>query len=268
MIKHSGGVPSGKSSGLHEDDSSQEVEPPTPTEFIDAIVYWLKHWWDAPREKSKAADWLTAIVTIIVAAAAIWSAWIFQRQLNVAIESSRIDARAWVEIGPIAPVVFQKNVPQMFGGGKPKTTTTFRYDIVPRNVGKTTAYDVEIRGYETHASGEWGSNTEAIASLQDRRMMGKYKEVETGEPIPFPSFPMQRAIGPNTTATISASLGGQGPTTFRDGTMYFSYFVGRIDYTDAFKVSHWIKFCFFIEDEKGQIGYCREGNDEDRNPEN
>jgi hypothetical protein len=52
----------------------------------------------------------------------------------------------------------------------------------------------------------------------------------------------------------------------RKGSIY-QFIIERIDYTDDFRVKHWVTFCFFISDGKGNLQYCQEGNDEDRNPE-
>jgi hypothetical protein len=112
------------------------------------------------------------------------------------------------------------------------------------------------------------SSRDAIVSIQDKRLLGKYTEVETGQLIPFPETPIPKVLGPNTIAAVPFPVGGQEPTTFPDGTIFFSYFVGRIDYTDAFRIPHWIKFCFFIANANGDPQNCQEGNDEDRNSEN
>jgi hypothetical protein len=76
----------------HEDDN-----PPTPTEFLN----WLRHWWDAPREKSKAADWVMVGLTVAVAIAAFWSACIFQAQLTEMHQASIMDQRAWVGLAHV-----------------------------------------------------------------------------------------------------------------------------------------------------------------------
>lgn len=96
MVASSSDTPDGKSRNRHKDDSSQELEPPTPTEVVVAIVHWFQTWWEAPREKSKAADWFTAILTVVIAAAAIWSAFIFQGQLNETTKQTRLSVRPWI----------------------------------------------------------------------------------------------------------------------------------------------------------------------------
>jgi len=68
--------------------------PPTPSEFIE----WLRHWWDAPREKSKAADWAIAVLTVVIAIAAFWSAFVFQKQLTDARDTLVVGQRPWLGI--------------------------------------------------------------------------------------------------------------------------------------------------------------------------
>jgi hypothetical protein len=44
-------------------------------------------------------------------------------------------------------------------------------------------------------------------------------------------------------------------------------FSGRVDYDDAFGVSHWKTFCYRVVDASGVLEQCATGNDEDNNPE-
>jgi hypothetical protein len=86
-------APDRKSTDLHNNYAQNERNPPTPSEFI----VWLRQWWDAPREKSKAADWALVALTVLIAVAAFWSAWIFQGQLSQAREATRLVERQWNE---------------------------------------------------------------------------------------------------------------------------------------------------------------------------
>jgi len=77
-------TPDQESAPLNGPDAEEEHNPPTQSQVMEAIVYWLRHWWDSPREKSKAADWVMVALTVLIALAAFWSARIFQRQLTEA----------------------------------------------------------------------------------------------------------------------------------------------------------------------------------------
>ena len=52
-----------------------------------------------------------------------------------------------------------------------------------------------------------------------------------------------------------------------NGAYKYGYMLGRIDYIDAFNVDHWVHFCFMIMNNKGELGHCQYGNDEDSNQE-
>lgn len=81
--------------------------PPTPSEFMDATLFWLRRWWDAPREKSKAADWVMIFLTVLVVIAAFWSAFIFQGQLTAARDTLVIAQRPWLGIDSSPAIVVE-----------------------------------------------------------------------------------------------------------------------------------------------------------------
>jgi len=57
-------TPGQKSAPLNGPDAEEEHNPPTQSQVMEAIVYWLRHWWDSPREKSKAADCVMVALTL------------------------------------------------------------------------------------------------------------------------------------------------------------------------------------------------------------
>ena len=52
--------------------------PAPKSQLRDEIVEWLRRYWNTPREKTKWPDIAAIILTLVVAIAAIWSAFIFQ----------------------------------------------------------------------------------------------------------------------------------------------------------------------------------------------
>jgi hypothetical protein len=85
---------------------------PNPSEALAIVFDWLRHWWDAPREKSKAADWILVGLTVAIAIAAFWSAWIFQGQLTLADKQWKSQQVPWlgldestVSVSPLLKVV-------------------------------------------------------------------------------------------------------------------------------------------------------------------
>jgi hypothetical protein len=139
-------TPHNESADLNDNGSKNEGDPPTPSEFLD----WLRRWWDAPREKSKAADWVLVGLTVAIAIAAFWSAWVFQGQLEEAkrtTELTREAQRPWIKItdvelrkgyGPIKTLAFHwpltgAEVPPML-----------QIEVRMLNVGHSVAQDVEV----------------------------------------------------------------------------------------------------------------------------
>lgn len=115
------------------DDGDRE---PTPGEVLTLVGKWLRHRLRLSADKPKWTDVITAFLTVLIAAAAIVSAWLFQGQLTearkttrISLESFRVDQRAWIEIQPSVPTL---KSPASGGLG-----ALFTYNIFPKNVGKT-----------------------------------------------------------------------------------------------------------------------------------
>lgn len=239
--------------------------PPSPSESLAALVKWLRHYWDIPREKSKWTEAANVILTLLIAIAAFWSAWIFQGQLNEArkatdatLESFHTDERAWVEIEPIKPILLQPR-DNKFGAA-------FKYEIYLKNAGKTAAHDIAVKAESSGSSIELGAKRYEVGQMQDKYLLDKFTESGTGKPIHIPNNPVPKVLAPGAIATVPFTLSGQEPQIFPKTEMV-SYLIGRIDYTDEFRVKHWLKFCFFVVNARGELWNCQEGNDEDRNPE-
>ena len=108
----------------------------------EAILFWLHHYWDAPREKAKWTDGATVILTFGIAIAAFWSACIFQGQLTVARKTMEAQTRPWVGNGEIEVkqptfLVYPNNPIQG------RTQVSFVIDIPIKNVGNSPAFHVE-----------------------------------------------------------------------------------------------------------------------------
>ena len=176
--------------------------------------------------------------------------------LRQSIESFRVDERAWVELEPIKATPFSARTE--------KIGASFSYPIQIRNFGKTVARGVTLRASRngTQSSIAMGDSAEQIAWEQDKLLLGK---VPTAAEIPI-LIAVPSVLAPNTSSPVPAVLYGQEPQYFPNG-QWVSYIVGRVDYTDTFGVPHWVKFCFFVANPRGELWNCKEGNDEDRNPE-
>lgn len=102
------------------------------------------------------------------------------------------------------------------------------YGFYPKNIGKTIARNVHI-----HLDSATGADGKAA-------VLG----------------PQSLAPGERAPASV---------ITF--GDVFLTTFSGRIDYVDAFRVSHWETFCYRVVDTSGVLEQCPTGNDEDDNPE-
>lgn len=233
-----------------------------PSEVLRCVVEWLRGF-HLDRERSKAADWAMVILTIFAVIAAIVSAWFFQEQLiearrstNAAIHNFRVDERAWVELESIKGMLKSPRTA--------KVGTGFSYPIHVRNVGKTVARDVQFKATRiaTQSSIMMGDNAQSLAWTQDKLLLGK---VPTASEIPI-TISTPSVLAPNSASPAPAILYGEEPRIFPKDE-WVSYLIGRVDYADEFGVRHWLKFCFFVADPEGNLWNCKEGNDEDHNPE-
>ncbi len=206
------------------------------------------------RNATRAAVIAAAIYALI--SLAIWFQMIKQNKISSAelrqsTESFRVDERAWIEIQPIRPI---PRTPASSGFG-----AMFTYDIFPKNVGKTPAYDIAVKAVRgAPMSGlSLGDNADEIMSYQRMLLKNTF-----GMPDVLISRRVPKTLGPGEVSNAPFDVYGQEP---QKGL--YQFLIGRVDYTDAFRVQHWMTFCLFIADGKGDLQYCQQGNDEDRNPE-
>jgi hypothetical protein len=211
---------------------------------------------------------ITLVVLAIYTGVAAYQAFQMRRAtktaidtLNQSTESFRVDERAWVEIEPINPI--------LVAPASGKIGAAFRYLLYPKNVGKTVATDVQVRAVpQMTGSVQMGDDANQISSIQDKLLMMQIRgTLPDGSSTDMPiRQPMEKVLSPNTKATVPFTLNGQEPQVFSKDE-WVAYLIGRIDYLDAFRVPHWRKFCFFVARGTGELWNCKEGNDEDRNPE-
>ena len=110
---------------------------PSLSEVSVIVLNWLRHYWDAPRKKSKLADWAIAALTLIIAGAAFWSAFIFNSQLRAMRKHFEATDRPWIRAEPKveSPITFHDN-------GDLSMSVTF----ILNNVGHSVATDVTVYG--------------------------------------------------------------------------------------------------------------------------
>lgn len=156
----------------------------------------------------------------------------------------RTDERSWIVI---SAVKLKDIVPAHENFAK-----QFIFTVVPKNVGKTVARDVRIHIINP---------VNDMAFLTDRKAILKAEDVFSHEWI-YPNYPGPQTLAPNAEPPVPLEQFVIEP----QGTKY-GFILGRIDYVDVFHVSHWLHFCYFAKDDKGTLGHCLYGNDQDSNPE-
>jgi hypothetical protein len=206
---------------------------PTPSEVLRYIRVYLRRSSEQEREKSKAADWVTAVSTALGLIFAGVSAVVVFLQLRDAHHNFIVDERAWIEIDV-------KPVPHLPILGTNQTVT--KYNFVPKNIGKTVARDVSVTIDNPAPQADEKQMVSDYDKALSRGSLGKKLEVT-------------QVILPNATATVPYSF------SFLEEGDAWHYIVGLLDYKDAFGFQHHKWFCFRVSG-KNFIP-CSWGNVED-----
>lgn len=237
--------------------SREHDSSPTPSKALRYFLVWLRGF-HRDRERSKAAEWAMVVLTALGLIAAGISAVFVYLQLRDAQNNFKVDERAWVELEPLEGTLDSPRTPNM-------NDADFSYPIHIRNVGKTVARDVEVRGIDDVSQNltTMGSDANWVAWVQDQLLLGK---VSNTKGILITDISVPTVLVPNSSTATPATLFGAEPQASMTH-QYVSYLVGRVDYADEFGVRHWLKFCFFVADDKGRLRNCKQGNDVDHNSE-
>jgi hypothetical protein len=218
------------------------------------------------QDSIKRATWagfvavaIYALITVFMWCQMIKQSRIASKSLQQSTESFRIDERAWIEIDPIKPTLLSRSDATF--------STLFTCNIYPKNVGKTVARDIVVKAGDFGGPEEMGGNAEEMRNTQDKLLLDKFKDMGTGNPVIIPTNPVPKALAPNSMSPVPFRLTCQAPQVFPTGHQFIHYMVGRIDYCDQFQIKHWLKFCFYVVNARGEVWACKEGNDEDRNSE-
>jgi hypothetical protein len=222
----------------------------------------------ATQNSIKKAAWAAVVAASIYALISLaqWSQMLKQSKIaNMALqrstESFRIDERAWIELEPIKPA-------QLFAPAtKFIPRNSFIYELYPKNFGKTIARDIMMKTQVSGGSEDFGDSADQMERWQDKFLLNQFTEMGTGKPVVIPPSPIPKVLAPGVSTSVPYVVHAASPQYFNNGHAMYDYIVGRVDYTDQFNVPHWIKFCFFVRNPRGELTSCQYGNDEDRNPE-
>lgn len=180
------------------------------------------------------------------------------------LDNIRLEQRAWVEIDDP-----KLSLNQSFPG-----LTMFLYSFYLKNVGKTSAQNIRL-WFDTPAeSGNFFADKTAISQFQlpIDILKGKYiervRQAFPGRNIKVgfnPSYAAPGVLAPGVRTNTPSTVNMSAPQTRKDQipAVFFSYLIGRVEYSDTFGKPHWMNFCFYIADDKGDIQSCQYGNDED-----
>jgi hypothetical protein len=158
VVRDVNAAPPNQTATTPQTETKKQHGPSAWSKVTEAIVHWLHHYWDAPREKHKKTDIAMVILTLAIAVAAFWSACIFQGQLTVARKTMEAQTRPWVGNGEIEIkqptfLVYPDNPIQA------RAQVDFTIELPIKNVGNSPAFHVEM--------GANGTMTEQIAAPPD-----------------------------------------------------------------------------------------------------
>jgi len=174
------------------------------------------------------------------------------------IDNFRLEQRAWVEF----------DTPESSPAPEMKIGNTFLYRLYFKNVGKTSARNISVQVNTVGGHPESTNDKKWISQYQLPNQIARQNEIayihsafgpkmKAGVRYATPGVlaPGVRTIAPfDTYVTLPGSTGGP---------LNFTYFIGRVEYGDAFGGSHWMTFCLYVGLNHGDIESCRYGNDED-----
>ena len=144
-----------------------------------------------------------------------------------------------------------------------------RYQLTPKNVGKTAARNVSIRVLNPTTTDTDNAEISKALNKMERDLLLTGKAPPFADGRPSPEIVRSHApvsLAPNTNSNSPILEAAVVP--FQNGKMVQrGELIGRIDYLDVFGTQHWNEFCFIVIDQDGTLQACQDGNDEDQNPE-
>lgn len=168
----------------------------------------------------------------------------------------RTDERAWIEIANVS----LSKPPEKSQSQDGKDIFSFSYEISLKNLGKTAAYTVRILP----------EPRDEIETIDGHRRVDVAKLIQN---LRDNDVSAPEVIAPESTLAVPIRMIRQEEKRIRIDLPstkvepFSTPVAGRVTYSDAFNVEHWLDFCFMIADDSGRLRPCEAGNDEDRNAE-
>jgi hypothetical protein len=209
----------------------------TPTEVLEWFRVWLIH---PTRERSKFTDVVMAVLTLLIAGSAIYSAWVFQAQLTETRITFHIDQRAW--LGPTEALP-----PQFTENGQPvyiKAEEQSVFQVFLANSGKTPAKNIDQQvSFRT---------LPAVVPFSPKYPTGPERigVIQPGSKFRWATSPTEKAN--------ETQVG-----TYRSGANIL-YFFGEITYDDIFgDARHHTRFCMYLLKDLSTFVDCKTYSDAD-----
>lgn len=162
FVQQADRAPTNNAAPAAQHPSPNDQHKHLPSDLLRAFGYFLRHYWNAPRTKSKWTDIAGIGVNLLIAGAAFYSAWVFQGQLNVARDTLYAQTRPWVGTGKIE---IKNTAFLIYPGNPPQARSQFNFEItVPlKDTGNSPALNVEM--------GVGGALTKEIGAFQSVQPM-------------------------------------------------------------------------------------------------
>src|SRR5207249_10980861 len=93
-------APHDKLTNTPKSEADGTESPPSRSEVMVIVLNWLRHYWDAPHKKSKSTDRAVAALTLMIAGAACWSAFILNRQDSAMRKQVEATDSPWINAEP------------------------------------------------------------------------------------------------------------------------------------------------------------------------
>jgi hypothetical protein len=199
------------------------------------------------RVTARATVWMVVLNFPLAVAAAV-GLWFSHETLleqrasaKSAEQTFQADERAWVLIPPLTVIDTKSRDGQLLA---------FSYELSLKNTGKTAAHGVVARLLSFQDSPDFEKKADDIAAIQNQAHFGDALKPKAAESQVFsPPVSAPATLAPAEVISVTRLLTARVPEYQQHPGGWFSYFVGRVDYVDAFGVPHWLTFCQFAVDE-------------------
>jgi hypothetical protein len=188
---------------------------------------------------------------------------------QTAVDNLHLEQRAWVELDPPKATLPPPSDTQ------PGMTLYF-FRMYLRNVGRTSAFDIKVRFNNPIENALFREDKVGIGRFQLPIAIIRRNEIANtrhyfGPKVKagvYEGFAVPGVLAPGVSSNAPFTISAITPTEARKGRPagpnYFTYLIGRIEYSDTFSAPHWMTFCFYVFTDAGDIQNCQYGNDEDR----